>query len=113
MATAPLPLNTFRTRPFELTTSTQTIYTTPPGFTCIVLGAQASNIGTGPVTITFTLTKNDVDYVLLKAFEIPINDAVDLISGKLVIEQNAYVKAFAGANDSVNLVLSILETTNE
>jgi hypothetical protein len=44
MATA-LPLNTFRTRPFELTTSTQTIYTTPNSYTCIVLGAQASNIG--------------------------------------------------------------------
>jgi hypothetical protein len=31
----------------------------------------------------------------------------------LVIEQNAYVNAFASANDSVNLVLSILETSNE
>jgi hypothetical protein len=112
MATA-LPLNTFRTRPFELTTSTQTIYTTPNSYTCIVLGAQASNIGNQPVTITFVLSKNDIDYVLLKEFEIPVNDAVDIISGKLVIEQNAFVKAFASANNSVNLVLSILETNNE
>jgi hypothetical protein len=51
--------------------------------------------------------------VLLKEFEIPVNDAVDIISGKLVIEQNAFVKAFASANNSVNLVLSILETNNE
>ncbi len=112
MATA-LPLNTFRTRPFELTTATQTIYTTPNGYTCIVLGAQASNISTQTVTVTFTLNKNDIDYVLLKEFEIPLNDAVDIISGKLVIEQNAYVKAFANKNNAVNLVLSILETSNE
>jgi hypothetical protein len=112
MATA-LPLNTFRTRPFELTTATQVIYTTPANYTCIVLGAQASNISTQTVTITFTLTKNNIDYILLKSFEVPVNDAVDIISGKLVIEQNAYVNAFASANDSVNLVLSILETSNE
>lgn len=112
MATA-LPLNTFRTRPFELTTATQTIYTTPNNYTCIVLGAQASNISTQTVTVTFTLTKNDVDYILLKEFEIPVNDAVDIISGKLVIEQNAYVKAFSSSDNAVNLVLSILETSNE
>jgi hypothetical protein len=112
MATA-LPLNTFRTRPFELTTSSQTIYTTPNGYTCIVLGAQASNIANEPVTMTFTLSKNGIDYILLKEFEIPVNDGVEVISGKLVIEQNSYVKALASADNSVNLILSILETSNE
>jgi len=110
---ATLPLNTFRTRAFELTTVEQNIYTTPTGLTTIVLGAQASNIGITPATITFTLRKNNTDYVMLNAFEIPPNDAAEVTTGKLVIEEGASVKAVVSANNTINLVLSILETSNE
>lgn len=112
MATA-LPLNVFRTRAFELTTSEQTIYTTPSGLTTIVLGAQASNISNDAATITFTLRKNNTDYVMLKEFTIPPNDAAEVTTGKLVIEEGASVKAVVSANSSINLVMSILETSNE
>lgn len=112
MAT-PLPLNVFRTRAFELTTSEQTIYTTPSGITTIVLGAQASNISTASATITFTLRKNNTDYVMLKEFPIPPNDAAEVTTGKLVIEEGASVKAVVSANSAINLVMSILETSNE
>jgi hypothetical protein len=108
-----LPLNTFRTRAFELTTSSQTVYTTPEGLTTIVLGAQASNISTESATITFTLVKNNVDFVMLKEFEIPPNDAAEVTTGKLVIEEGSSVKAIVSANNTINLVLSILETSNE
>ena len=50
---------------------------------------------------------------MLKDFEIPVNDACEVTTGKLVIESGASVTASAGANNSVNLVLSILETSNE
>jgi hypothetical protein len=108
-----VPLNVFKTRAFELTTSEQTIYTTPVGITTIVLGAQASNIGNSPVTITFTLRKNNTDFVMLNAFTIPPNDAAEVTTGKLVIEEGASVKAVVSANGSVNFVMSILETSNE
>lgn len=108
-----VPLNVFKTRAFELTTSEQTVYTTPPGITTIVLGAQASNIGNAAITITFTLRKNNIDYVMLNAFMIPPNDAAEVTTGKLVIEEGASVKAVVSANNSVNLVMSILETSNE
>lgn len=108
-----LPLNTFKTKAFELTTISQTIYTTPTGLTTIVLGAQASNISNSPVTITFTLRKNNTDYVMLNAFEIPPNDAAEVTTGKLVIEEGSSVKAVVSANSAVNLILSILETSNE
>jgi hypothetical protein len=112
MATA-LPLNTFRTKAFELTTSEQTIYTTPANLTTIVLGAQASNITTDPVTITFTLVKNGTNFVMLKDFVIPPNDAAEVTTGKLVIEEGSSVRAVVSTNSAVNLVLSILETSNE
>jgi hypothetical protein len=110
---ATLPLNTFRTKAYELTTSEQTLYTTPTGLTTIVLGAQASNIGNSPATITFTLRKNSTDYVMLNAFEIPPNDAAEVTTGKLVIEEGSSVKAVVSANSTINLILSILETSNE
>ena len=110
---ATLPLNSFKTKAFELTTSTQTIYTTPADLTTIVLGAQANNISNGPVTVKFTLIKNDTTFVMLKDFEIPVNDACEVTTGKLVLETGSSVTASAGANNSVNLILSILETSNE
>ncbi len=112
MATA-VPLNTFRTKPFELTTVEQTIYTAPTGITTIVLGAQASNFGTVSATITFTLRKNGVDYIMLKNFTIPTNDSAEITTGKLVIEAGASVKAIVSVNSTINLILSILETSNE
>ena len=113
MATAAIPLNSFKTKAFELTTDTQNIYETPSGLTTIVLGAQATNIGIDPVTVKFTLVKNSTEFVMLKDFEIPVNDACEVTTGKLVIESGASITASAGANNSVNLVLSILETSNE
>ena len=110
---ATLPLNSFKTLAFELTTSTQTIYETPDGITTIVLGAQANNISNDPVTVKFTLIKNDTSFVMLKDFEIPVNDACEVTTGKLVIETGSSVTASAGVNNSVNLILSILETSNE
>lgn len=108
-----LPLNTFKTKALELTETEQTVYLTPLGLTTIVLGAQASNITENPVTITFTLRKNDEDFIMLKEFTIPPNDAAEVTTGKLVIEQGSSVKAVVSSNNSVNLVLSILETSNE
>jgi hypothetical protein len=110
---ATLPLNTFRTKAFELTTVEQTIYTTPAGLTTIVLGAQASNIGNTAATITFTLRKNNVDYIMLNAFEIPPNDSAEVTTGKLVIEEGSLVKAVVSTDNTINLIMSILETSNE
>jgi hypothetical protein len=50
---------------------------------------------------------------MLNAFEIPPNDAAEMTTGKLVIEEGASVSAVASANSILNLVLSILETSNE
>jgi len=110
---ATLPLNSFKTKAVELTAATQIIYTTPDNITTIVLGAQATNISSSPVTVKFTLVKNATDFVMLKDFEIPVNDACEVTTGKLVLETGASVTASAGADNSVNLVLSILETSNE
>ena len=110
-----VPLNTFKTEARALTTSLETVYTTPVGKTAIILGAMASNI-TDPaatVNVSFVLRKNSEDFIILDNFPVPPNDAAELTSGKLVVEQGSSIKAAAGANNSLNLVLSLLETSNE
>lgn len=110
---AQLPLNSFKVKAFELTTSSQVVYECPVGITCIVLGTQASNISNQPATITFTLTKNGVDFILLKEFEVPTNDCAEVTTGKLVVEEGHVLKAIVSRDNTINLVLSILETSNE
>ena len=108
-----LPLNTFISRPFTLTTSEQVVYTTPEGISAIVLSAQASNTTASPVTISFSFVKNNVSFFLIKEFTILPNDAADLINGKLIVEEECSLEVIVSAVDSVDLVLSILETSNE
>lgn len=111
---ADLPLNTFGNQAVELTVFEQTIYTVPLGITTIILGAQATNISNNTVTIRFTLVKADLtEYILLKDFSVPVNDAVEITTGKLVITEGESLKAYASDNSSVNLILSYLETSNE
>jgi hypothetical protein len=113
MARDQTPLNVFRTKALALTDQSTTIYTTPEGITGIVLGALASNIGTSPATVTMVLRKNSTDYTILNSYTVPPYDASDLTTGKLVLEEGTVLKAFSSANNSMNLVLSILETTND
>jgi len=108
-----VPLNVFRTRAVELTTQEQTIYGVTEAYTGIILGAQVSNISNEPATVTFVLRKNDIDYIMLNGFTVPANDAAEATTGKLVVEQGSTIKAFSSHNNRLNLVLSLLETSNE
>ncbi len=48
---AQLALNRFQTVTLELTTSEQTVYTAPTGYTAIVLYAHVTNVGGGNETM--------------------------------------------------------------
>lgn len=88
-------------------------------FTYSKNGADASATETGTVknsnraSITFVLRKNSIDYTMLREFQIPPNDAAEATTGKLVLEQGSSIKATASVNSSLNLIISLLETTNE
>ena len=108
------PLNTFKTVTRIVTTTEETVYTAPSGITSIVLLAQASNITSNAVDITFSYfdSNSSTTTELIKDFSVPPNDAAALLTGKLVIESGNSVKCSASANNSFKLTLSILETLN-
>jgi hypothetical protein len=108
-------LNIFKTVTAVLTTSPATLYTARPGYAGIILMAQVSNITASTKTVTFShynpITTTATE--LLSGFSIPPNDAVSATTGKLVLEIGQSVTAFASANSSVKVVLSILETSSD
>lgn len=106
-----IPLNKFLTQPFELTTVERLLYTTPLERASILLGSQASNRSSEPVTITFTVRKNGQDYIMLNEYEIPPGDQLSVINGKLILDYGCSIRARVSSNSAINIVLSILETT--
>ena len=118
-----MAVNVFKNLTANLTTTGQVIYTTPPGYTGIVLMAQLSNITSGTANASMFVRKT-VDGVttntsLVTNFDIPARDAAGALSGKLILQslQSANISAqslvaSAGSNSAIQLTLSILESQN-
>jgi hypothetical protein len=92
------PVNKFITIAVPVAPGEQTVYTTPTGVSAIVLLAQVANVGlTEYPTITFThrrktnKTGNTRDIRVLKETEIPPNDNLRIIDGRLVLERTSLI----------------------
>lgn len=96
------PLNKFLTLAVPVAPGEQTIYRTPVGVSAILLYAQVSNVGIGETypTITFihrrsstaSKTSGNVRNIrVVKEAEIPPNDALVIIDGRLVLERTALI----------------------
>lgn len=103
------PINVFKSVAYEVTTSPETIYTSPTATTAIVLLAQATNVSNSTASITFYSSING-GTELVKDFSIPAGDASSMLTGKLVIEAGQSVGVYASANSALKLTLSLLET---
>ena len=126
-----IPLNTFKTKTAKVSDgihNTSTVYVAPVGVTSIILMAQIANIGTQTETVSFVHHRNrrvladaqgngaqapNVDTFLVKDFAIPANDAVNPITGKLIIETLDSIRCIGSNTSTLQLTLSILETANE
>ena len=107
-------LNTFKSLQYTFTNSEAVIYTAPVGYTAIILNAQCANKHTANVTVSFKLRKpgtpSDTDSVLVDDLVIPINDAANLATGKLVLQPGDKIMGVASHNSALDLTLSFLET---
>jgi hypothetical protein len=95
------PLNKFLTIAVPVAPGEQTVYTTPVGVSAIILYAQVSNVGVNTYpTVSLTHSRkstsartagNTRNIRVIKDVEIPPNDAVVIIDGRLVLERTAVV----------------------
>jgi hypothetical protein len=107
------PLNAFRTITATVTTTATNIYTVPIGVTGIILGSQVANIVNTTSSISAWHSRGVVATELVKEFDIPPNDAMSIIAGKLVLESGDSIRVQAGANNTLKITLSVLESANE
>ena len=114
-----VPLNTFKTVASNLYTTDTLLYTTPQETATIILTAQVSNVTDTTANITVIHRSNVLsggfrvvtDTELVKNFEIAKNDAASVIVGKIVLEEDQAILAKSGANATLKIVLSLLETS--
>lgn len=109
---AQLALNRFQTVTLDLTTADQTAYTSPTGYTAIVLYAHITNISTSSTTFTMSHVRSSTSTEISKDVSVPPSDAYVPMDGKLVLETNDSIKISAGSNSRLKLIMSILETAN-
>lgn len=105
-------INIFKTVTANVTTSSSTVYTAPLGYTTVILLAQVSNTGNTLVTVTSNHVRSGVPTNIITAAPLPTADAISLVSGKLILQTGDSITVAASANNSAQMLLSILETAN-
>jgi hypothetical protein len=108
-----MAVNVFRNNAVDITAGGLNIYTAPAGYSAIVLAAQISNTTSGTVAVSLGLLDVDSSFTsLLTDFDVPGNDAVNGLVGKLVLQTGQSLFVSAGDDTSLKLVLSVLESQN-
>jgi hypothetical protein len=107
-------LNIFKTITANVTTTPTAVYSTPLGYSTVVLMAQFTNTtanSTVDASAFLVRTGNTGgNATLVNSASIPANDAYSPLTGRLIMTTGDSFQISASANSSVQLTLSILET---
>lgn len=106
-------LNVFRTVTANLTTSSANVYSTPLGYSTVVLLAQISNSAAAnnvQVTANLARSAGNISTVLVQNVTIPTSDAINVLTGRLIMTFGDSFAVTANANNSSQITLSVLET---
>ena len=120
------PLNKFLTIAVPVAPGEQTIFEANVGTSAIVLYAQVSNVGVGVTfpTVTFSHRRKSVatstsgnlrNNRIVKDVEIPPNDALILIDGRLVLERTAVVSdsiVISGVQTGISTIQNVTYDNN-
>jgi hypothetical protein len=104
-------LNIFKTVTANVTTTPTNVYSTPLGYSSVILMAQISNINVAnTIQITAGLSRSGNVTSLVSNASVPINDAITVLTGRLIMNYGDSFQVSASANASSQLTLSLLET---
>jgi hypothetical protein len=119
------PLNKFITIAVPVSPGEQTVYTAPTGVSAIVLYASVANVGVGTYpTVTFTHRRvstasktagNTRDTRLIKNGEIPPQDSLIIVDGRLVLERSALRKdsiVVKGVQEGIKTITNVVYDNN-
>jgi hypothetical protein len=106
-------LNVFKTVTANLSTTGANVYSTPIGYSTVVLLAQISNTdAANNVQVTANLARSggNISTVLVQNITVPTNDSINVLTGRLIMNFGDSFSVTASANSSSQLTLSVLET---
>jgi hypothetical protein len=86
------------------------VYTTPLGYSTVILLSQISNTGNGTIQISAGTANSGVYTSLVSNISLPANDAIAVIGGRLILPYGSNFEVSASANGVSQLTLSLLET---
>jgi hypothetical protein len=113
MASPLLPLNRFVNVTKKITTADQTVYTVPTGISSIVLSAICVNHTSSSVVINVRISKDATTYFLIPDIELPANEVMTVISGRMVLTEGDQLIVKTDVADSVDFIMSLNEAANE
>ena len=82
------------------------------GYTGVVLMAQAANIDSTSHDVTFSHKRSSTVTELTKSTPIPGNDALAMVTGRLVLEAGDKLVLSASDATNIKVTVSLLETLN-
>ena len=111
-----LALNVFKTITSVVSTNPVGIYTSPVGYSGVVLLAQVANISSSSYDISLSHQRSvsgiAVTTEIVKNYPISGNDTSNLLSGKLVLESGDKLVLSGSNSSNLKFIASILETLN-
>jgi hypothetical protein len=106
-----LPLNRFRLLTTNLISGSNTIYQENIDVATIILSCQITNITGSAQSCDVAIQKSGSasQIVLLKNGVIPVNESLNPLAGKIVLERNDAFVIKTSVSGSLDVVLSVLE----
>ena len=106
--------DTFHMVNVDVSTSDPTVLTAGGSETLVVIGCQVANMHATTachLTVTVYQTGGGTNAIIANAINIPINDSLNPIQGKLVLETGDYIKMDAENASSLEATISYLKQT--
>ena len=106
-----LPLNKFRLLTKNLISGSNTIYQENLDVATILLSCQVTNLSVSTQTVDVAIAKSGSasQITLLKGSVIPVNESLNPLAGKIVLEKNDAFIIKTSSSGSLDVVLSVLE----
>jgi hypothetical protein len=106
-----LPLNKFRLLTTNLISGSNIIYQENIDVATIILSCQITNVSVSTQTVDVAIQKSGSasQITLLKESIIPINESLNPLAGKIVLEKNDAFVIKTSVSGSLDVVLSVLE----
>ena len=98
----------------DVSTSDPTVLTAGGGETLTVIGCQVANMHASTacwLTATVYQSGGGTNAIICKEVNIPVNDSLNPIQGKLVLETGDYIKMAAENASSLEATISYLKQT--